>query len=198
MIFSFLYLMYQKYSTDALVLGSREHGESDRVFALFTRDFGLVRARASAVRSEKSKMRYALQVGSRSSVSLVRGTHGWRAAGAAAYVSPVSDTAWLPTFARISQLVLRLVHGEEKNEYLYEVLAEARSTLPSASRDLLPTIELVCVARVLYALGYLSAPALGTALFTHTAYEMQHLQEAATLRDDLLSSINKAISETQL
>ena len=72
--------MYQKYNTEALVLGSRETGESDRVYALFTKDFGLVRARASSVRSEKSLMRYALQNYSRANVSLVRGG-GWRAAG---------------------------------------------------------------------------------------------------------------------
>ena len=59
-------------------------------------------------------------------------------------------------------------------------------------------IELVCVARTLYALGYLSAEALETALFTHTAYTGEHLLEAETMRDKLLVSINKAIAETQL
>ena len=53
--------MYQKYHTEALVLGSREQGEADKVFALYTKDFGLVRARASAVRREYSRMRYGLQ-----------------------------------------------------------------------------------------------------------------------------------------
>ena len=52
--------------------------------------------------------------------------------------------------------------------------------------------------RVLYALGYLSAEALQTALFTHTAYTGEHLLEAETMKDKLLSSINRAISETQL
>ena len=60
------------------------------------------------------------------------------------------------------------------------------------------TIEIVCVARVLYALGYLSAEALETALFTHTAYASEHLLEAETKRNKLLSSINKAIAETHL
>ena len=53
--------MYEKYQTEALVLGNREMGEADRVIALFTRDFGLVRARASSIRTERSKMRYAIQ-----------------------------------------------------------------------------------------------------------------------------------------
>ena len=83
--------MYQKYNTEALILGSWESGESDRVFALFTRDFGLVRARATAVRAERSKMRYALQSYAHANVSLVRGKRGWRLAGATALHGAMGD-----------------------------------------------------------------------------------------------------------
>ena len=76
--------MYQKYQTEALVLGSRERGEADRVFALYTRDFGLVWARASGVRRENSKMRYALQSYCYIQTGLVRGKRGWRLAGGSA------------------------------------------------------------------------------------------------------------------
>src|SRR5216684_1387129 len=93
--------MYQKYQTESLVLGSRESGEADKVYVLYTKDFGLMRARATAVRSEKSRMRYALQNYSRA----------------------------VAAFARISELVLRLVNGEEKNDYLFAALAEAHGAL---------------------------------------------------------------------
>jgi recombinational DNA repair protein (RecF pathway) len=190
--------MYQKYTTDALVLSSYEIGEADRTFALYTEDFGLVRARATAVRSEKSKMRYALQNYSHASVSLVRGKRGWRLAGAAALKGAAGDTHGGAAFARIAELTVRLVHGEEKNDFLFATLAEAHHALMGASNSAWATIEIVCVARVLFALGYISAEALETALFTHTAYADTHLQEAEVLRDKLLSSINRAISETHL
>lgn len=207
--------MYQKYHTDALVLGSREQGEADKVFALFTKDFGLVRARASSVRSEKSKMRYAMQKYARANVSLVKGKRGWRAAGATAVKGASGDVRGITTFARISELVLRLVHGEEKNEYLFETLAEAHQALmthvgsqtsdisSSSSNEerqtsVIPTVELVCVARTLFALGYISNEALSMALFTHTAYTGESLLEAETMKDKLLVSINKAIAETHL
>lgn len=191
--------MYQKYHTEALVLGSRDYGEADKVVALFTQDFGLVRARASAIRSESSKMRYALQKYSRANVSLVKGKRGWRAAGASALQSAVGDPRAISTFARISELVLRLVQGEEQNEYLFAALAEAHDALMSKQlTDVIGTIEIVCVARVLYTLGYISSEALSTALFTHTAYTGESLVEAETLKDKLLLSINKAIAETQL
>lgn len=190
--------MYQKYNTEGLVLGSRESGESDRTIVFFTKDFGLVRARATAVRSEKSKMRYALQDYTLANASLVRGKNGWRVAGATALCTAVGDARGIATFARISELVVRLVHGEEQNAYLYAALAEAHKALMQKNVDAFGTIEIVCVARVLYSLGYISSEALETALFTHTAYTGESLLEAETMRDKLLSSINKAIAETQL
>jgi len=191
--------MYQKYSTEALVLGSRESGESDRSYSLFTRDFGLVRARASAVRNEKSKMRYALQNYSRANVSLVRGKRGWRVAGAAAVATAIEkNSKGVSAFARICELVSRLVAGEEQSPYLYAALSEAYDALMLGRNGSTATIEIVCVARILFALGYISDEALQTALFTHTDYALEHLTEAEEIKDRLLASINRAISETHL
>lgn len=190
--------MYQKYHTDALVLGSRESGEADRVFTLFTKDFGLVRARASSVRREGSRMRYALQNYSRAHVSLVRGKRGWRMAGASAVKIATGKAENIGTFARIAELTTRLLAGEEQNHYLFAALAEAHDALMQETCPARATIEIVCVARILYALGYISAEAHATALFTHTAYADEFLREAETMKDKLLSSINKAISETHL
>ena len=144
--------MYLKYNTEALILGHLERGESDRVFALYTKDFGLVRARASAVRSEKSKMRYALQNYTYANVSLVRGKRGWRVAGASAIRSLHNGTVAVSAFARIAQLITRLVHGEEVSAYLFAALVEAHEALCTVPENIVPTIEIVCVARALYAL----------------------------------------------
>ncbi|HEY4514226.1 MAG TPA: recombination protein O N-terminal domain-containing protein [Candidatus Paceibacterota bacterium] len=191
--------MYQKYQTEALVMGNWESGEADRVMHLFSRDFGLVAARAGALRREKSKMRYALTNYSRVEVSLIRGKNNWRLAGTRAlHIPSGSDPRGITAFARIAELVTRLVTGEETNPYLFAALSEAHNAFMQKDCGAAGTIELVCVARVLYSLGYISAEALKTALFTHTAYADVHLAEAETLRDKLLSSINRAIAETQL
>ena len=191
--------MYQKYQTDAIVLAAHERGEADKMLALYTHDFGLVRARATSVRSEKSKMRYSLQPYSRANVALVRGKSGWRAAGATATTAATGkDPKGVSAFARISELVVKLVHGEDHDEYLFDVIAQSHDALMREHVESAATIEIVTVARVLYALGYLSAEALDTALFTHTAYAAAHLQEAEIIQDALLSSINKAISQTHL
>lgn len=196
--------MYQKYQTEALILGSRARGEADKVIALYTKDFGFLRARARAVRAETSKMRYALQNYSHARVGLVRGAGGWRIAGAHAIRGAGGWPSSVAVFARIARLVMRLVAGEERNPYLYDALAEAHHALLShdaLSRLQLPrlaAVELLCAARVLFALGYISEESMATALFTHTAYAETHLEEAAALEKDLLSSINRALNETHL
>lgn len=190
--------MYQKYHTDVLVLGSRESGEADRVYALYTKDFGLVYARASAVRRESSRMRYALQNYSRTYVSLVRGKQGWRVAGAAALKCAQGDKENIAAFARIAELTKRLLAGEEQNRYLFAALADAHDALMRNHCSARATIEIVCVARILYALGYISAEAHATTLFAHTTYADEFLHEAESMRDKLLTSINRAITETHL
>lgn len=189
--------MYQKYHTEALVLGSRETGESDRTVTLFTRDFGLVRARASAIRSEKSKMRYALQNYTYANVSLVRGKNGWRAAGATALLTAQGTPQAIAAFARIAELAMRFVGVDENNEYIFLTLMEAHEAL-NDTPDAYPTIEIMCVARILYSLGYISAEALKSTLFSHTAYTATHLLEAEELKPELLRSINNALAETHL
>jgi recombinational DNA repair protein (RecF pathway) len=188
--------MYQKYHTDVIVLGSSERGESDSTVTLISRDFGVLRARATGVRSEKSKMRYAVQHYTRSVASLVKGKRGWRIAGATAKVLPGSGKG-LSAFARISELVQRLVPGEEKNEYLFDVLEEAHRALMRGG-EAVPVIEIVSVARVLFALGYISDEALKTTLFSHTQFGDEHIQEAEILKETMLKSINRAIADTHL
>ena len=85
--------MYQKYQTEAIVLRSYERGEADRVFALYTKEFGFVWARASAVRRENSRQRYALQNYGLATLGLVRGTSGWRVVGASALAHIESHAA---------------------------------------------------------------------------------------------------------
>lgn len=187
--------MYAKYHTNALVLGSREHGESDRVYALYTKDFGLVRARAVSVRAERSRLRYALSHYALSDLSFVLGKSGWKITGAAPRLSLSGGGA--DVFARIARLVMRLVSVEDANEYLFSTLTDAHRSLSENSTQR-GTIELLCAARILFSLGYVSADALGTALFTHTAYEMEQLSEAEYMRETLLASVNRAITESQL
>jgi hypothetical protein len=197
--------MYDKYTTEALVLHAREHGERDKIFALYTRDFGLVHARASAVCTMHSRMRPALTLFAPALVSLVRGTRGWRIAGARAGTKGNLRPEGAHTFARIVQLLLRLVRGEECNRYVFEALSGARDVLAhmeasgkASEKERVATTELLCVARILYGLGYISPHALTSALFTHAHYQPQDFAVVEQTRTDILVRVNGAIAESQL
>lgn len=191
-------MAYEKYTTDALVLGSFERGEADKTLVLYTHAHGLIYARCSGMRKEHSRMRYALQDYSCASVSLVRGKSGWRVAGAHEQLCATGKPhAGLIIFARIARLLRRLVHGEEAHPYLFDTLKRAHTALLTDAKQQ-ELVELVCVARMLHALGYLSAEGMGTALFAHTSYKMADIHGASEKRKALIRSINEAITESQL
>lgn len=192
-------MAYQKYQTEALILHHTDYGESDRIFTLYTSEFGLIRARASNVRGERSKMRHALYTASRAHIGLVRGKRGWRIAGATAAASIASaDVNGIRAFARLGLLVERLLVIDERNDALFAVLSEAHTALVKPGVPQWAVIELLSVARILYVLGYLSVEGLGAALITAAAYSEQHVREADAIRGKLLESVNRAIAETQL
>jgi len=73
--------MYSVYTTAGFVLGSAERGEANKIYSIYTKDFGLVRASAQAVRLEKSKLRYNLDDFTHGHFSLVRGKELWKLTG---------------------------------------------------------------------------------------------------------------------
>lgn len=193
--------MYEKYSTDTFVLGSRNRGEADRYYTLYTREFGLIRARCSSVRSEKSKMRYALQTFSYSNVSLIRGRAGWRIAGAAAksplVVDPAISMTSYAALARISKLLERLLHGEEKSDYLFDSVQAARSAVLTPGVDA-ESIELLCVIRILFALGYIAPNSAMQPLFVNSEYTDVMLGTVQAYKVAALGVVNSALSATQM
>ncbi len=191
--------MYHKYYTDAFVLSHRDVGEADRVFLLYTRDFGAILARASAVRRESSRMRCGLQTASGARVALVRGKRGWRLAGASAAlplvgVCPEGTVA----FARIASLLGRLTGSEDAHERVYDIMRGAHGALSASREEGVPSVELLAVARLLEALGYLArheAPDLfecpGEFLPTVT-------ERVNAIRSELTAAVNASIAASAL
>jgi len=65
-------MTYQIYKTEGIVLASREIGEADRIFSIYTKDFGRLEMTALGVRHLKSKLRYSLNVFSRVQIAFIR------------------------------------------------------------------------------------------------------------------------------
>ena len=152
-------MSYRTYTTDALVIGSFEHGSSDRTLFLFTREVGLVYARAVSVRKEVSKLRYALQDFSAVKCSLIRGKQGWRIIGAEQsenmYFSLASREA-RAALLRTIRLVRRFVRGEEAHVELYDILIDGIRSLSVCEGHERHLLENILTLRLLYVLGYIA------------------------------------------
>ena len=139
-------MSYHIYTTKGIVLAERPVREADRVYSILTREFGLIRATATGVRKEASKLRGALEPFIISSISLVRGKEYWRATSAES-IQRISPSL---NIARPLALVEKLVQGEVPHPELFDAVEQE---VISSSDD--EMFETRFVSRILFRLGYL-------------------------------------------
>lgn len=152
--------MYSIITTPAIVVRSRNSGENGRIFSLFCRELGLIKAHAQGVRKTNSKLRGHLADFSLTKVSLVRGKNFWRLTGATTeknYFQIFKSTpAKLKTAANVIRLLERLLHGEEKSEKLFDLINGGFDFLENLliERENVLAFETALVLRILHRLGY--------------------------------------------
>jgi DNA repair protein RecO len=182
-------MSYAVYTTEGFILGSAPSGEASKTYWIYTKDFGLVRARAQSVRMLSSKLRYSLEDFSFGTFSLVKGKEMWRLTGAADKIAP-KDTAFMR--ARVLSLVRRLTHGEERNNRLF---SSAKFMFEDAPKEELEAIELLVLIHVLSSLGYLDSRKIG---ISEDEISVNQIPLVRTIRKEAITEINKALKETQL
>ncbi len=157
-------MSHTKHHTEALIVGTYDRGEVDRLYMLFTKDFGLLYAKARGVRKIHSKLRSTLQNLSHIHCSLIRAQDTWQLTNADVHdtlaASLYGKEKELLRVGRIVKLLKRLLEREEKNKALYQTVIEglrylAHPTLSTQERDY---TEALVVMRILHALGYLGNP----------------------------------------
>lgn len=189
------------YTTNALVLRRAPSREADAIIWLLTEDFGLIPAVAQSVREERSKMRFSLQEFTHAKVSLVQGREIWRITGAdieKAYVEGTPQQT-RELFGRIVSLVTRLVPGENIDANLFSICQEGfEAAKKDTDEDTLALLELVIVARILHALGYMPDRKEYRAIIAaENAYE-KVINEVGAVQELLRNDVNAGLSESQL
>ena len=200
--------MHKLFVSEGVVLGKRGVGEANTLVAILTRDLGLVKAAARSARRENSKLRYSIEPLSQAEYSFIRGKHEWKLTGAVSvsrdFIKPSlagtksSDTQ---RAGRIAKLLLRLIHGEEKSEMLYDTVVEGLGALAKASLG--PTeqtehIETVLVLRILSHLGYLPQTPELQPFVEADFFSIELQNEVAASKALLLKAINDSLSATGL
>jgi len=196
--------MYTKHHTEGIVLRSFDSGESDRGYYIFTRNLGLVFARAQSVRELKSKMRFSLQELSHGNFSLVRARGTWKITNSSSvsniYYLLANNPKKLAMFSRVFVIVRRLVRGEEKNENLYNIFSNTFLFLKrhSLSDDDIKNLETLIVLRTLNELGYLGGTKQFDYLLSSPYISDVSLGEVKRLRPRAVLEINRAFEEIQM
>ena len=191
-------LMYSVYTTKGFVLGSVESGEANRIYFIYTEDFGLVRASAQGIRLEKSKLRYGIDTSVYGLFSIVRGKEVWRIVGCER-LTPVPHRIELSrALSRVLYLVKRLVHGEGSNPDLFSTLCAMIERIESQKNDDATLIELVTVLRVLRSLGYMGEIGDAPQAFFSGSLTDEMIEYAHAHRQLLMRSVNEAIDKSQL
>lgn len=142
----------EKYTTKCIVLEGYEKGEHDKVFKLFTRDFGLIMAHAKSVRKLESKLRAHVMPGKMATVTLVKGKEVWRLVGAEEKAGK---------YALLKEAVHylgRFVRGEGTYKSLYDRIVLLLDKCENLEEG---KVRLLLLYMLLVGLGYADAKVIG-------------------------------------
>lgn len=191
--------MYLIYETEAFVLESSGRREADRIFSLYTEDFGMIRASATAVRKMESKLRPHLVNFSLVRISLVRGRDHWRIVAAERLgAMPDFQTPCGRAFTRAAALVLRLVRGERIDPKLFTMLRSAYSILSERGRADPTAFEIGLVLKILHELGYVDPQDPFEDFIQNPEFSLETISSFAPLARRAVALVNASIRESQL
>jgi len=169
-------MAYQVYQTEGIILAKKDFGEAERLFYIFTKEFGMIKAIARGVRYFKSKLRPNLDLFCYDNFSLIMAKDVWKITDVSE-IAAIKNPEGLKFFAKISAFLTRMIKGEEKNDFIWQEIKNLFFCLKSDSRNL-KDLEISFLAKLLNNLGY--------------------LPEIPSSRKSLVSAINKAVKESML
>ena len=189
--------MYQKYTTEAFIVSTRVSGENDRLFLIYTREFGMIMAHATSVRASKSKLRPHLNIGVLLTLTLLKSKIRWTLTEATESTEKIYVRSLeYKVFAKILLALKSLIHGEEKNESLFEVLLSFYNFLLEKHDDekLISGAECLTMVQILNALGYGKSET--DILQVKNDFTDENLLLINQNRKELVKEINRALGET--
>ena len=179
-------------------MSSRGSGEADRLYLFYTKDFGMVLAHATSVRHSKSKLRPHIIFGVMLSITLLRSKARWKITESVVSTEKISPKSLgYKSFAQILLTIKSLIHGEEKNESLFDALHEFYSYL-CVNPDGKDTESAECLAmiKVLHSLGY--GEPKGDIISDDADFSEETFKKINANKQNLVIGINRALKETGL
>ena len=189
--------MRSHHHTDAIVLKSFPHGEASLTMVFFTRELGLIYARAQGVRKVHAKLRAHIPDYSLTAISLVRGREVWRLINARRIFPhfQATDNARLLR-ARLTLLLERFVVGGGEHEALFAEYETIWQLLENEqlSREEQEYLEVVAVLRIMHLLGYVGEGASFGPLLREAVLSKEMLERVPAIKADAVAAINASFS----
>lgn len=187
--------VYQKYTTEGFIVNTRGSGEADRLFLIYTKDFGMIFAHATSVRMSKSKLRPHLNIGAKLFLTVLKSKNRWKLTEARESESKLIHNAKeYKVFLKIITVLKSLIHGEEKNESLFDVMSNFYNfLLNNKEPEILEGAELLVMVSVLNVLGY--GDELGFMEYTDR-FEEDNLKKILGDKSNIIKNINKSLKAT--
>ena len=176
-------MAHQIYLTEGIILKKKDFGEADRLFFIYTEKFGMIMASAKGVRLEKSKLRGNLDVFTFGDFAVISSKDFWRLVDAQETISPKLNhisAEQTKVFARTASLMIRMIKGEERNDFVWQELKGLFLALfenKTKEKDL-KNLEIKFNAKILRELGYVA--------------------DLPRTKKEIVSAINRAIKERML
>ncbi len=190
------------YTTKAIIIRSLPAGEANKIYFLLTKDLGFIKASAQSVRMDKSKLKGHLQDFCIASVSVVKGRDIWRITSVETISQKpfAKNTKKLSVAKNIFSMLLRLLHGEEKNEGLFDCIESFYNFLSENELNdaNLKNLEAIAVLRILYHLGYFKKSFDLADFAENNNLSPEILNSFENKRRVAISEINEALKETHL
>lgn len=194
-------MSYHIYHTKGFILGGGSFGEDSRYLRFFTRELGVISAKAQGARKISSKNRHHLQNFSHGTYAFVRGKAGWLLTSAEmeksfSFTERKDD---LSTAAKLCTLISRLSPGEEKNEFFYDDFEKAYGFLSEERLDHneRKSFETLVAMKILSHLGYWNEEGEESA-FSERDFTRDVLREIFDNRRKMNLRIHEALGYTHL
>lgn len=197
-------MTYHIYQTEGVVLGGGDTSEDSRIVRIYTKEHGLIVAKAQAARKLASKHRYHLQDLSYGRFSFVRGRGLWRLVGSEQFLDSPSFTEApekFRSFVKISRLLERVapeedIHDQPGNFFPDYVNAFQFLFSTELTRAEVKSFETFLALKMLFYHGYWSEREEGVLHTKHISRDV--LREVSGDRLRLNKQIHQAFEHSQL
>jgi len=131
-------MLHETIKTEAVVIGEKEMGEDDKLFSLYSKDFGKVEVLGKAIRKSKAKLKGGLQILNYVSLEFVKGKN-FNIATDVTLKEDFSNIKKDPKLFRISLYICDLLNkflgGQEMDERIWKLILETLGQLENSKGD---------------------------------------------------------------